>query len=993
MPISKLHSSASAIGIHKCFFPLSRLLLNTDTQDALNMEVVVPQQLQNLPSEGSNQTTSPTGYFSQNESFERWEEENRERERQTEEIAILYPQRNEGSADVSERNGFPDGYRREPLETLVEHQEEAMFEQMQEMMKASSPPQSVEPAFSSTVSPQSSHSETPPKDQSSFSPASPILDDKETIEKEIRELDLMAAGKKQAQLDDSLSDSTNEENDSTAEKNHVKMSKIATDSSAVLFNSFEVTESSSPLPILSPVSENPLQVEIQRIEANSSQSHAPSSSLPCASNSSANGSKTAGDSELSLDKEVAELLKLTTSTSPPLPLVQVTQQSSLRHNPETVETTETFKIPPKPTAPAPKRAKRPAPPPPKNKTPKATKDENGPANGSPQTVRKDSSVVSEPFPDKVPVRSSQPGVVEYTMSPPAHSHVAEVKDPTPASPQHQNVSSRQESYSSLQEPTGNPQEHTVSPQERTISPQGRTLSPQERTISPQGRTLSPQERTISPQGHTLSPQEGKASPQERTVSPQECTMSPHHEPAAANSVVTSQEPPPPAEPQEPTVAKPDIDDLFSTPLRPTSPLEDSFAPSSSLMRSDSPDLLTQMTQLAYSKNLASGLADLKVFSSSDQNQDLQNQAGRKTSLPERKTSQPDYSQMPQQSNSIHFSSSSKKPHSDSNLRQNGPVAVIAPPIKASPIGSDSPDGGIKIHRVNKTRWTPRNSSYEPGSQNQTPDQVVPSLTPKQTHWNNMPLSGLREDRAATLPSIRHQNARQKVSPSRERRGQDQAKGAAVVARGIGLGGGIGIGQSPKKVGGQQQQSQQQRPTNVNPHQQPRNLQQSWKSQEELTNQRVVGNTSRKATTPDGTSMFAVKQSNSFNQGGQVGNQRSRSKTWSTQPVPDGFQTAYSVRPNNPHDLCSRCHQPLGQENVLSVPAIRTLYHPKCLLCRVCKTPLANLGGKTFSVLLKNKQPHCKSCGGSSEGRKLWIDKFGRGQCSLSSGDGISSKDY
>ena len=956
-------------------FIISLTSFTTATQEPLDMEVIVPQ---NIPPARANQATSPPGYFSRNESFERWEEENRERMRQTEEIALLYPQRNGGSVDVSERNGLPAGYRREPLETLVEHQEEAMFEQMQEMMKVSSPLQSVEPASSSTANKRSFRTETPPKERPSFSPTSPILDDKETIEREIRELELMAAGKKQPQLGDSLSDSTNEESDNIADRNQVKTRRIVADSSAVTYNSFEVTESSSPLPMLSPVSEKPLQVEIQRIEVTSFQNHSLPSPPPHVSESAAHSSsRTAGSSELSLENEMAELLKLTSSTSPPPSLMQTTQLPSPQNNPETEEeavtyATETFQIPPKPTAPAPKRAKRPAPPPPKNKVPKMKKDETG-ANGSPQTVSKDSSVVPEPFPDTVPVRISQ--------SPPAApSHVvAGVNDSSPVSPRRSNINSRQESTSGLQEPTEhimslqgrtvNLQERTVSPEERTVSPEERTVSPEERTVSPEEHTVSPEERTVSPEERTVSPEERTISPEERTVSPQEHTVSPSRELAVVDTSHT-QEPPPPDKPQEPTVPEPEFDHLFSTPLRLTSsPLEDSFA-SSSLMRSDSPDLLTQMTQLAYSKNLTSGLADLKATSSSDQNQNQPDkktsQPERRTSQPERRISQPDSSQMHQQNSSTHFSSP-RKPHSDSNLRQNGPVAVVAPPIKASLIGSDSPDGGIKIQRVNKTRWTPRNSSYEPGSQNQTPDQVVPSITPtKQAHWNTPPL-GLLEDRSATLPSIRHQNGRQKVSPSRERRGQDQAGGAAVMARGIGGAGGIGIGQNAKKVGGQQ--PQQQRSSSTYPYQ-PRNLQQAWKSQEELTHQRVNINASRKATTPDGTNMFTVKQSNSFSQG-PISNQRSRSKTWSTQAAQDGFHTAYLIRPSNPHDLCSRCHQPLGQGSALSVPAVRTLYHTKCLLCRVCKTPLTTPGtAKTFSILMKNKQPHCKSCGGTSDGSKL-----------------------
>ena len=204
---------------------------------------------------------------------------------------------------------------------------------------------------------------------------------------------------------------------------------------------------------------------------------------------------------------------------------------------------------------------------------------------------------------------------------------------------------------------------------------------------------------------------------------------------------------------------------------------------------------------------------------------------------------------------------------------------------------------------------------EPGLSSHTPDQVVPSLTPQHHHSPGRP----RDDRCATLPNMRHQNGKQKVSPSRERRDQNPSGSPAVVARGIGgLSVGVGDARRTTPAGGQPL-----RASSTNPYQ-PRNLQQAWKSQEELRNQRVNSSAAaaRKATTPDGSKVLGVKQSNSFSQGPADG-RRNRAKTWSNVAVQDGFQAAYTGQPKNPHDLCSRCHQPLGQDNIVSVLMLRT----------------------------------------------------------------------
>ena len=913
-------------------------------------------------------------HFSRNESFDRWEEENKERMRQAEEIALLYPQRNGGAIDMGGSNDPPASYNREPLETLVEHQEEAMFEQLEEMVKVSSPPHSAE-LLPSSVERERSHSETPPMNQSPYTPTSPIHDDKESIEREIRELELMAAEDNHAR-EDSLSNSTNEETDDDADKKTVK---IVADSGPVKLDSFEVTESRSPLP-MSPISE-PVQVEVRQTDARSPR-YTPTQPLPPPLDDILDTNGLLEDPVLSLEKQMDELIKLTASTS------AKSQRGNTTASPPPASAVEKVvmpppvdfsSVPPKPTAVAPKRAKRPAPPPPKNKPKKSNQfsAETAPSViwiGSPLTTKESDSTpefVPPASPGQAPTNTSQSPTTQHIPSP---SHTT--------SPQPVISMNGAAIIPASVIPAISPQERAISPQERTISPQERTISPQERTISPQEPAISPQEPAISPQEPAFSPQEPAISPQEPAISPQEPAISPQ-EPAASlqDLAISPQEPvnlqepavsphrePTATSPQEHstrpkepstspressvTIPEPVPSDLFSSPLRSPSPLQDTFL-TSSLLRSDSPDLLTQMQELAFSKNIASGLAGIN---GSNEGPTSSYHTG--SYRPDR-TSQPEL-QREQAQPSTHFSKSPNKPNSDSSLKLNGPVAVVAPPINTKLIGSNSPDGGelsggIKIQRVQKTRWTPRSNSHEQ-SPAHTPDQVVPSLTPQHHQQDTASAAMSHEDRSATLPNMR----RHKVSPSRDRRGQDQA--GAPVARGIGITGGIGMGQDTKRgVVGQPR-------SNSNPYQ-PHNLQQAWKSQEELRNQRVnpgVPSVKKKATTPDGTKAYGVQPSNSFSQG-PIDNRRNRSKTWSAQAVQDGYQVVYSVTPNNPYDLCSRCHQPLGQDNILSVPALRTQYHKRCLMCRVCKTPLG-LGGKSTKILMKNKQPHCKFCG-SSDGSK------------------------
>lgn len=861
--------------------------------------------------------------FSRTESREKWEEENEERMRQAQEIALLYPQRNGGgigSIDNGIGNGPPPTYGREPLPTLVEHMEEALFEQIQEIMDSASPPPPLE-VPPSTLLQQRYHSETPPTDHSPFTPVSPLQDDMESIERELQELALMDTGNQAQDYD--LSDSASEEAGQVPNKQKVGMQKTAADTAAIKFNSFEVEESISPLP-LSPVPEIPLHVEIRQIEANSSQEtltiSPPLLYPPVASPQDE-------EPEISLDEQLDELRKFAESTSQPVPLPVKTKVPPLNihFTEECVTPPPRFDSPPppKPKSEAPKRvAKRPAPPPPTKSKPKQT------------TQNKASTPVNEPTPaingkDSLPLLPvSSPEHVSSNNTQRAHTvHPNEPSSPEvlPTSPTHDPIT-----------------QHVLSP---VHAP-----TPQEYISSPK--------HTPSPE-HAPNPQEYISSPPspEHAPSPQEYVSSPKH----SSSPVSS-------------------------PLHASSPLLDSFM-ATELLRSDSPDLVTQMKELAYSKTItiesskplvvtsqseAATSTQANPYTMKQQNgqspgRSIQNNDSKHNFTPQ--THQ-------QQQHVIPFTWSDNRSNSlNSNNLSSGPAAIIAPPINIKHVDSNTPEtieimGGIKIQRVQKTRWTPKSNSME-SSPAYTPDQTVPVLTSQHQ----------RQERSATLPNSYLHKKKTNSSPSYVTRRQVEMNDSwtkshltsapVVVARGIGgVSGGVGIGEEQKRGTGQQPHFRNS--NSYQPHTLHQQHHQPWRSQEELRNRRVNPGSQqpKHATTPDGKKT-SVQTNNGFSRGAVEDWKNNRSKTWSTakDTVKDGYQIAYAMRAKNPYDLCSRCHQPLGQETVLSLPALKTQYHIKCFTCRVCRSPLGQVGAQSSTtIMMKNKRPHCRYCGSSDDGR-------------------------
>ena len=129
-----------------------------------------------------------------------WEEQRREQERQALEIALMYPR------------GPPPTVGSRPLPPLVEHQEEAALEQINELLESTPipPPQSSSPSPppsppTPTLSPPHSFS-----DEQATSQGIELQNDRESIERELQELALMVMAKppEQSEEESSLASSS-----------------------------------------------------------------------------------------------------------------------------------------------------------------------------------------------------------------------------------------------------------------------------------------------------------------------------------------------------------------------------------------------------------------------------------------------------------------------------------------------------------------------------------------------------------------------------------------------------------------------------------------------------------------------------------------------------------------------------------------------------------------------------------------------------------------
>lgn len=409
----------------------------------------------------------------------------------------------------------------------------------------------------------------------------------------------------------------------------------------------------------------------------------------------------------------------------------------------------------------------------------------------------------------------------------------------------------------------------------------------------------------------------------------------------------------PPEPQSEQEAEPEAPAMKVVDTSPSKGLEGTIY-DNPFQRSHSPDLVTQMQALAYSKSITFS-ADWMVTKPQGTTQPDNNSSSpsrysqRQTTEQEKKTSS-----LPRNMHMGLLHQSLYQQNQSANPRQQNPAISsngfnLAPSnTTTAPLALESTTpklvevvGNIKIQHVMKKRWTPKSSSV---SAEASPEHQQPPA-------NNS------KGRSATLPNIFN--------------GYGHAtNGAPVVAKGIGT----GIGR-PSGVG-QTQMRFQPIPAKGNPYQQ--NLQQQesqpWRSQEELRANQKASQYARQrfASTPDGTQDYRLQKSTSLPRGSVDNTRNSKANTWTASrgggaTTVDGYQVVYATQASSPHNLCSRCHQPLGQGTVLSLPTLKTVYHVKCLVCRVCRGTLTQ-GGQSTSVLVKNRQPHCRYCISGDNGK-------------------------
>jgi hypothetical protein len=466
-----------------------------------------------------------------------------------------------------------------------------------------------------------------------------------------------------------------------------------------------------------------------------------------------------------------------------------------------------------------------------------------------------------------------------------------------------------------------------------------------------------------------TPTRNESTPSDAIVTPPPMFDSPAPPPTkpkteAPKRVVKRPAPPPP---------KP-IPQTQATPTSPSPPLAqeaptvssvDSSPPpingmdsDSLFQRSESPDLVTQMQALAYSKSITSN-TDWNGAAQTKPNPYQQ---------PENKNP-PSPARYPPKQTAYKTSSLPRNMHVSTGLGKQSPhhqdPSVKNPPqslaFSSNELASNTEPatpkmvevlGDLKIQHVMKKRWTPKSSSAEP--------------SPVQTPEHKQLTSRYQTDRSSTMPNLYNGFGHSTNN------GVGQASvgiSSVVMAKGIGA----GLGRPG--MGGQNQGGMkfQPIPARGNPYQQNMSQQrQTWKSQEELAatsqnQQKSQLARQRMASTPDGTKDYRIQKSMSMPRGGMTAN---RSNTFTASrggATADGYQVAYTTQASNAHDLCSRCHQALGQGTVLALPSLRTVYHVKCFVCRVCRGSLSQ-GGKSTSVLIKNRQPHCRFCVSGDNGK-------------------------
>ena len=328
-------------------------------------------------------------------------------------------------------------------------------------------------------------------------------------------------------------------------------------------------------------------------------------------------------------------------------------------------------------------------------------------------------------------------------------------------------------------------------------------------------------------------------------------------------------------------------------------------------------------------------------------------------------------------------------------------------------------GDIKIHRVQRTRWTPKGSKTEVLSPLQISEQQSRHFKRHQEPFNPVQTSRPVSEpmlqsmapllQQSSLPQFDHLMS--KSSPPRDR--------SVTLPRGYGGSRNQNSNQAYTQAYSNQAGNPKSPPRSADYHsylqrrtidpaemtrpqqqtqedwdkwrlkqqqEETRKKQQEWKSHEELRSNHQVFKQAlsqnqrnehqwksqeeirHKKQAPLMKQNTQPSEASSFHNGSSDW-RTVRSQTWSNRSrVKDGPHAAYAVRASGQHELCSRCHKSLSG-SILCVPALKMQFHLQCFTCRVCRSALSR-GAQNTTVMVKNMQIHCRFCLSSDQGKSL-----------------------
>ena len=298
-------------------------------------------------------------------------------------------------------------------------------------------------------------------------------------------------------------------------------------------------------------------------------------------------------------------------------------------------------------------------------------------------------------------------------------------------------------------------------------------------------------------------------------------------------------------------------------------------------------------------------------------------------------------------------------------------------------------GGMKISRVQRTKWTPKGSLTEFVTPPRTPTKG-PFQEQIQQHYSYPMQDGdgpeptvMRHGSSETQKTSKKPESYQRYSmPERALQGIEEDKtnrSMYPVSQQI-------APERPQQYRTQwksqeelcikqQQQNHvgQQPPLRKTPPQQHHQQKyQQQQQQPQYTPNRPTthqADTYRQSSVPNGHMATASYKSTTLPRNRQEDWRVNRSNTWSAvdRSSRDGPQPAYAVKAGNPYELCSRCHQMLGGGPVMAIPGAKTQYHLQCFVCRMCRNPLVGTVPKNTLVIIKSRHPHCHRCVSNNKG--------------------------